>query len=37
MPSVGFEPKIQKFERAKILHASDSVATVIDTQKYIQT
>jgi hypothetical protein len=29
MPRVGFEPTIPVFERAKTVHASDRVATVI--------
>jgi hypothetical protein len=29
MPRVGFEPTILVFERAKIFHVSDRVATVI--------
>jgi hypothetical protein len=28
MPSVGFEPKIQSFKRAKTVHALDRAATV---------
>jgi hypothetical protein len=31
MPSVGFEPTIPAFERAKTVHALDSAATVIGT------
>jgi hypothetical protein len=31
MPSVGFELTIPVFERAKIVHALDSVTTVIGT------
>jgi hypothetical protein len=30
MPSVGFEPRTQVFERAKTVHSSDGAATVID-------
>jgi hypothetical protein len=29
MPRVGFEPTIPVFERAKMIHALDSTATVI--------
>jgi hypothetical protein len=40
MPRVGFKPTTQVFERAKTVHASDRVATVIgefllnNTQKF---
>jgi hypothetical protein len=34
MPSVGFEPTIPVFERAKTVHASDRAATVIGTFNY---
>jgi hypothetical protein len=31
MPSVGFEPTIPAFQRAKTVHALDRAVTVIDT------
>jgi hypothetical protein len=35
MPRVGFEPTIPVFERAKTVHVSDRVATVIDNVNYL--
>jgi hypothetical protein len=34
MPPVGFEPKITAFERAKTVHASDCVTTVVGSEVY---
>jgi hypothetical protein len=34
MPQLGFEPMILVFERAKTVHASDRVATVIGSLYY---
>jgi hypothetical protein len=34
MPQVGFEPTIPVFKRAKIVHATGSVATVIGPSYY---
>jgi hypothetical protein len=35
MSRVGFEPKIQVFDRAKTVHVLDHAATVIGTSDYI--
>jgi hypothetical protein len=35
MPSVGFEPTIPAFERAKTVHALDRAATVIGIKEHL--
>jgi hypothetical protein len=37
MPSVGFEPTIPAFERAKTFHALDRVTAVIGKYKHLRT
>jgi hypothetical protein len=37
MPSVGFEPTIPVFERAKTVHALDGATTVIGFVNYYET